>query len=145
MGAPSRAVVQAPGSASEARPVMFSIAAGSSGAPAAEGDFAAMYQEELRKAAKELGVRQKGLTVAELKAACECAVREQQQQKTLTVWMAGNARVAESAAAPLDSNLEHSGAGAVLDAAPGARLCPQSAAAGSWGGGLRQQTETSTL
>ena len=50
------------------------------------------------------------------RVACERAVREPQQQKTFIVWMAGNARVAESAAAPLDSNLEHSGAGAVLGA-----------------------------
>ena len=37
----------------------------------------------------------------------------QEQQKTLIPWMVVNARVAESAAAPPDSNPEHSGAGAV--------------------------------
>ena len=86
-------------------------------AAAAEQDFDAMNQTELRKAAKELGVPQFGVRVAELKAACERAVQEQQQQKTLTAWMAGNARVAVSAAAPPDSNPEHSGAGTKLGAA----------------------------
>ena len=90
--------------------------AGRSRAPEAERDFDAMNKAELRKAAKELGVPQYGVSVAELKAACKRAVPEQQQQTTLTAWMAGNARVAESAAAPPDSNPEHSGAGAVLGA-----------------------------
>ena len=46
-------------------------AEGSSGAPAAERDFEAMNKAELRKAAKELGVRQGGVRVAELKDACK--------------------------------------------------------------------------
>ena len=41
----------------------------------AERDFDAMNQVELRKAAKALGVRQKGCNVAELKDACKCAAR----------------------------------------------------------------------
>ena len=48
-------------------------AAGSSGAPAAERDFEAMNRVELRTAAKELGVRQHGVSVAELKDACKRA------------------------------------------------------------------------
>ena len=72
--------------------------------PASERDFDAMNKAELRKAATELGVPQCGVSVAELKAACKRAVQEQEQQKTLTARMAGNARVAESAAAPPDSN-----------------------------------------
>ena len=44
------------------------------GAPAAARDFDAMNQAELRKAAKELGVRQKGVSVAELKDACKLTV-----------------------------------------------------------------------
>ena len=76
-----------------------------------------MNQAEVRNAAKELGVPQCGVSVADLKAACKRAVQEQERQKTLTPWMGGNARVAESAAAPPDSNPEHSGAGAVLGAA----------------------------
>ena len=50
------------------------------GALAASQDFDAMNQVELRKAAKELGVRQKGLSVADLKhslkEACEKAEPE---------------------------------------------------------------------
>ena len=94
----------------------FLLQGGSAGALAAERDLDAMNQAGLRMVAKELGARQKGVSVAELKAACERAVWEQQQQTTLTAWMAGNARVTESAAAPPDSNPEHSGAGAVLGA-----------------------------
>ena len=104
----------------------------------AERDFGVMNRAELRKAAKELGVRQRAVSVIELKDACKCAVWEARRQITLTAWMAGkahvaesaaaplvsqltltawlagNARVSESAAAPLDSNLEDNGAGAVL-------------------------------
>ena len=43
---------------------------------------------ELRKAAKELGVHQKDRNGAELKAACKRAVQEQQQQTSLTAWLA---------------------------------------------------------
>ena len=39
----------------------------------AERDFDVMNQAEIRKAAKELGVRQNGVSVAELKEACKCA------------------------------------------------------------------------
>ena len=92
-------------------------AARSSVATAAERDFDSMKKAELRKAAKELGVCQCGVRVAELKAACKCAVREQQRQRTLTVWLAGNARVTESAAALSGTDPAHSGAGAVLEAA----------------------------
>ena len=101
-------------------------------------DFDVLNQAELRKAAKELGVRQSGASFIELKDACKRAVWEARRQITfnacmagkahvaesaaaplvsqlaLTAWLAGNARVSESAAAPLDSNLEDSGAGAVL-------------------------------
>ena len=81
----------------------------------AKQDFDAMNQVELRKAAKEFGVSQGG-SVAELKAVCKRHVREQPKQKTLMMWMVGNARVVESAAAPPDTNPAHSGAGAVFGA-----------------------------
>ena len=51
-----------------------------------------------------------------LKAACKCAVQEQQRQQTLTVWLAGNARATESAAVLSDSDPAHSGAGVILEA-----------------------------
>ena len=54
--------------------------AGRSRAPEAERDFDAMHRAELRKAAKELGVRQHGVSVAEIKDACKRAVQEQEQQ-----------------------------------------------------------------
>ena len=113
---------------------------------AAERDFDDMNKVGLRKVAKELGVRQNGVSVAELKVACkraatavakeagrdcdamnqgelrkaakeEHAVWEARQQTPLTAWMAGNAGVGESATAPLDSNSEDNGAGAVLGTA----------------------------
>ena len=60
---------------------------GSSGAPAAERDFEAMNKVELRTAAKELGVRQKGVSVAELKDACkraaEAAAKEAREEAEL--------------------------------------------------------------
>ena len=85
--------------------------------PEAERDFESMNKEELRMVAKELGVRQRGANVAELKAACKCVVREQQQQKTLIVRLVGNACVADAAATLAGSNSGHSGAGAVLELA----------------------------
>ena len=71
----------------------------------AERAWDAMNQTELRKVAKELGVRQCGVSVIELKDACKRAVWEARQQITLIAWMAGNAHVAESAAAPVASQL----------------------------------------
>ena len=91
--------------------------AGSSETSEAERDFDTMTKVDLRKAAKELGVRQGAVSVEELKAACKRAAWEQHSQKTLTAWMVGNARVAESVVAPPDSKSEHSGAGAVLGVA----------------------------
>ena len=85
--------------------------------PEAERDFESMNKEELRMVAKELGVRQRGANVAELKAACKCVVREQQQQKTLIVRLVGNACVADAAATLAGSNSGHSGPGAVLELA----------------------------
>ena len=76
-----------------------------------------MNRAELRTAAKEVGVPQNGVSVAELKAACKRAAWEQHYQKTLTAWVAGNARVAQSAATPPASNPEHNGVDAVLGAA----------------------------
>ena len=73
-------------------------------AAAAEQDFDAMNQTELRKAAKELGVRQKGVSVAELKAVCERAVRERQQQKSLNAWVAVQTEALGSASAERDAN-----------------------------------------
>ena len=93
------------------------LEAGSSEAPTTERDFDAMNRAELRTAAKEVCVLQNGVSVAELKAACKRAAWEQHSQKTLTAWMVGNARVAESVVAPPDSKSEHSGAGAVLGVA----------------------------
>ena len=67
-------------------------------------DLDAMNQAELRKAAKELGVRQKGVSVAELKAVCERAVRERQQQKSLNAWVAVQTEALGSASAERGSN-----------------------------------------
>ena len=90
-------------------------------------DFDAMIRAELMKVAKELGVRYWNVSFIELKDACKRAVWEARGQMTLNAWMAGEAHVDESAAAPLDTNLEDSGAGAVLgtvrQALPAAPIC----------------------
>ena len=77
-------------------------------------------------AAKELGVRQKGASVEELKATC---LRVESKQNTLTAWLAGNARIASAVQEPQQQRTLNAWLVGNAAVAESAAAVPESAAA----------------